>query len=311
MAESDVPDNLTFLLGSDPVEGAEPPAEDEAAHESAPAEVQPGAAPQEAVAAAPAPEDEWRAQAEREKRGILNELRDTRQELRAYREAERARQEEIRAREQEEWNRQNAPVEPDKDADPAAWLAYQNRLAIWEVEQQRQQEQQAAYAQQEAAEVRDRFFGTVDALEQQFRAERPDYDQAVDYCKQLRAQELAGFGLSQDQIEHQLRKELLGFSALYLGNGTSPAQAAYNYALTRGYRPPQAAQPAPAPQPSSYPVPAPQRLHTSLSTAPGGAGGGRGVTLENLHLQPTAVQNAAMDSPEMWERLNMGETIYP
>lgn len=296
MSENEMPDNLAFMGLNDPGDESDAPPPDEGGAPEAtpqPEEI----APQEAVQPQEDPN-------ERRFRGVLNELRDTRQELRAYREEAEA----LRAERERQRQAQETPPPPDKDADPAAWLAYQNRLAVWEVEQRRMEQEEMARENYEREATRTQFFQTVGGLEEQFRQERPDYDNAILYAKQVRAQELAGQGLTDEQIAYQVQREIMGFTALNLRNGQSPAQAAYNFAVSRGYRPPSPQPPMQAPQTNGYRQPQP-RVHTSLSAAPGGTGG-RGITLANLAEQPVSVQNRCFDDPVLWEALNMNETIY-
>lgn len=302
MAENDaVPENLTFLLGNDPGDESDagaPPEGEAPAPEATPQS--PEFAPQEAVQ----PQDDPN---ERRFRGVLNELRDTRQELRAYREEAAA----LKAERERRALEAEAPAPPDKDADPAAWLAWQQQQAVDDLRREMYEKEEYARQEYETQQMRGQFFGTVAEQENAFRAQVSDYDQAVAFTKDLRARELEGFGLTPEQVDYQLKKELIGFSALNLGNGRSPAQAAYDYAVSRGYRSQaQAPQPPVYQQAPSYQPPVPQqRVHQSLSAVTG-SGGGRGVTLQNLAEQDARTQTAIMDDPDLWMRVNLGETVY-
>lgn len=97
------------------------------------------------------------------------------------------------------------------------------RLSEFE-EHQKQQQAQALLHQ------------SVVAAENEFRNEHPDYDEAVNHLKSARAKEYNAMGITDPgQIQQMLSQEAVQLAQMALHNNKSPAQMAYDIAVSRGY----------------------------------------------------------------------------
>lgn len=136
-----------------------------------------------------------------------------------------------------------APQIPDYSQDPVGHLRAQNELLQRQMQQlaghfSGQQQQQQQWTQQQQAEQALANFIAAD--EQTFRAQAPDYDAAATFLQQSRADEYRALGMNNPlEIHHALRADLAAMTNIAQRNGTSIAEAAYNLAKSRGYRPAQ------------------------------------------------------------------------
>lgn len=124
---------------------------------------------------------------------------------------------------------------PSYDEDPAAYLRHQNeQLAaqLAELKGGADQQQQAAQQQQHYEQFRNHFQG----LEAEFARTHADYYDAIGYLRDSRAQELARFGYSPEQIQGALTWEAHQLAQNALAAGQQPAEAFYEIAKTRGYK---------------------------------------------------------------------------
>lgn len=133
-------------------------------------------------------------------------------------------------------------------------------------------DQHAAQWQQVAAERQ--FWGHVEAQEQQFASQTPDYSDATEFLAQSRASELAIMmpGASQQQIRQALDADRRAVAEMAVRAGQNPAELYYNLARGRGFQgkaPAQAAQqtPAQSQQPARAPNGQFQRSQQQVATA--------------------------------------------
>lgn len=103
------------------------------------------------------------------------------------------------------------------------------------LEQRLMQEDQARQLQQ-----------TVITQENTFRADHPDYDQAVKHLSETRERELAIYGFDPGQARQQIAMEAQQLSLAALRMGKNPAEVAYELAKQRGYA--LAEEPKPEPK---------------------------------------------------------------
>lgn len=89
-----------------------------------------------------------------------------------------------------------------------------------------------------------------------FSQEKPDYQHAIAYARQGRYQQLLEFGMSPIEAQQQLLRDETFLAANALKTGRSPAEAAYNFAVTAGYKPPAQGNGAAAVAPPAAPAPA-------------------------------------------------------
>lgn len=216
-------------------------------------------------------------------------------DLKAKRESERqAREmlEQLQKRADEEKATKEAAEKaqslPDKDEDPAGYLAAQQEQLKESIDQQFAQMEEAR-KQQEQAQMQQQVVATVVSDEDRFRQEKPDYDAALNYARDERARLLRATHPDQtdEWINAQIQRGDQMFAIQQLQNGVSPAHAAYEYAVRLGYQtgqsdgsgdggqPAPAAAPAPEPAPAQ-PAPVGKPKMTSLSAVSGKSGGGRG-----------------------------------
>ncbi len=180
---------------------------------------------------------------------------------------------------------QQKPAEPEPMPDPvmepekfAAWNAQQSegvKKQIAELMTQQREAQQQAYMVQ-----------SIQTGEASFKAENPDYDDALTHLANVRVQELAVLGYDEMQARQVVQQEARSIVGMAVQRGMNPAAVAYQMAQARGY---QKAAPAPAAAAPAQPDMAAQMAAKSKAQAAtaslSGAGGpvqGGGLTAEML-----------------------------
>lgn len=133
---------------------------------------------------------------------------------------------------------QAAPEKPDPEPDKAQnyveWLEWrdrQNEKRFREVENWRQE--QARVQQQQAAEMQ--LAAAISPMIQQFRAQAPDYDQALGYFREQLTQKVATSGQNPamaPQVIHAFETQLAQFATAW---GLNPAPLMYQAAKAWGY----------------------------------------------------------------------------
>ena len=265
MSEQTLPDSNESLDKFFETGGQSPPPEVEVAEPAPPPEVVPESstpaaaevAETPAVApAAPAAEKPDRhvplaaLHEERQRRQELQrELEETRrrterieqtwQDIQSRLTAQQLAQQEAQLRAEQERQLQENPP-PKWEEDPAGflrWQAEQNAKAL--AEQQRVieefRQQQLQQSQQELA--RQQFTAQVVSQEARFRSEHPDYDQAVNFIKQRRDQELSTWGITDPVRRAEIvQQEIVFLASNALQSGANPAEKAYDMAQRFGYR---------------------------------------------------------------------------
>jgi hypothetical protein len=176
----------------------------------------------------------------------------------------------------------NDPM-PDPETDPMGavkWLTKQARLQEQQAQARQQAEAQASQVTQQQAYVLNQY----NAAAQDFIAGEPAFAEAYGFIREHRARELAGFGVT--NIQAALQREEYQLAEAALANGRNPAQALFEAAKLRGFRP-GAADPAPQPgaaardpatgqfvaQAAPPPQPKVPTIPKSLSGIPGTPGG--------------------------------------
>jgi hypothetical protein len=131
-----------------------------------------------------------------------------------------------------------------------------------QVQQQVQQQVQRQAAVNYAAQV-----------ENSFRQQTPDYDDALNFAVESRKAELRIWGVPEDQIGVSIHDELATVVNNSIANRTNHAQQIYEFAKLRGYKGPT---PAPAEQEADRmdKLAATQQTQASLSSAGGQSTGG-------------------------------------
>lgn len=146
---------------------------------------------------------------------------------------------------QQQQPQQAAPQIPDFNTDPVGHLRAQNDLLQRQLQEvtgylNGQNQQQQQFTQQQQAQQQ--LMHTLTADENRFRAQAPDYDAAAQFLQQSRAAEYRALGMTDPmQIQQALNADVAAMVNISQRNGTSVAEAAYNLAKARGYKPAQAA----------------------------------------------------------------------
>lgn len=137
-----------------------------------------------------------------------------------------------------------APVEPDYLEDPKGYVDTKLTSVLSKIEQANKAaterlertEQTAAQANQQV-EVQ-QFFTRVQAREAEFVRENPDYHDALNHVRQIRAFQLQTFepGITQDQILEVIRREETQLAVNLAQRGMDPVKTAYEIAQRYGYQ---------------------------------------------------------------------------
>ena len=169
----------------------------------------------------------------------LHEERQRRKELQRETESLRQNQAVLHDRFQQLWQVvQPQPQfrDPDKDPDPVEALKHNQQLlaqqahdaAVW----RQQQEQRARQADGER-----RLTGWAQAQAQEYAQENPDFPEAYNHIRMVRANELMALGLSGEELLHRLRGEELSVFYEAHQKGKNPAEIAFNMAKAAGWQP--------------------------------------------------------------------------
>lgn len=136
--------------------------------------------------------------------------------------------------------RKPEPLPPVDDTSGVEHL--RNRLG----EMERQQVQTQQRLDYEAVNRREMegLGAVMRTSEDAFRAEKPDYDAAIEHVVTARAQELALYGIPPAQIQRTIAEEAADIVRTAVSLGRNPAEMGYQIAMARGYRPASAQQPS-------------------------------------------------------------------
>jgi len=136
-----------------------------------------------------------------------------------------------------------AAPEPDFVTDPKGYVDAKTERALTalkQVEERLEPVQQATELQQ--------FLGHVAAVEGEFVRATPDYYEALEHVRQVRASQIAELypAATQAQIAQQLLSEEVSVARQLVAQGRNPAETVYRLARTYGFAPKAAATPAAA-----------------------------------------------------------------
>lgn len=189
-------------------------------------------------------------------------------------EAELAAERSARQREAERITRIEEMLRPKQEAkplppineDPVAHIAAQGQT----IEQVRTMLEQQAQQVEEQRQM-EALHAALSQSEQQFRETAPDYDAAADHLYQSRLTELTLMGVPEQQARAAISQEIFDISRRTLMAGRNPAEAFYQLATTRGYRPATAQAPAADPAAKVAAINAGQKAARSLGATQGAA----------------------------------------
>lgn len=212
-------------------------------------------------------------------------------ELKEERDRRKALMDELKQRAEAEEAAKRKSEAPDKDEDPAGYLEAQIRTlreeqAAWRKHQEEASQQQAQAQAYHQAEY------TVGQLEDHFRQQHQDYDEALNFARNERARLLRATHPDQpdEWVANMIAQGDRMFALQSLQQGVDPAQRAYDYAVRLGYKAGEGngntgqAAPAAATSQSNLPVqPKAKPKSTSLSATAGRSGGkGQKITYEQF-----------------------------
>lgn len=141
--------------------------------------------------------------------------------------------------------RQEAPQfrDPDKDPDPLEAMKHNQALLLQQQQREAQyRQQQEQYARQQEGARQLARWGAAQA--QEFRQENPDFDEAYQHIRQIRAGELQAMGYAGDELMQALwQDEMMIFDRAHR-SGKNPAEIAFNMARAAGWQKKEQKQPA-------------------------------------------------------------------
>ncbi len=144
-----------------------------------------------------------------------------------------------------------APKEPDFVDDPKGYVDTKLNGALEKIaEANKKAEESGKQAQETAAHANEqvqlqRFMGDIGRAEQAFVAEHPDYQDALNHIRQIRAFQLQQFqpDITQEEIGETIRREEIGLAVQLARAGKNPVSTAYELAQKYGYQPKAKEQP--------------------------------------------------------------------
>jgi len=139
---------------------------------------------------------------------------------------------------------------PDVNVDPVGHFkarAEQQEKEIAEVRSFRQQFEQRQQQQNTVQQIAQ----TVSAQEMAFRKEHADYDEAVNYIREVRGRQLAALGITDPAMQAQhIQNDVFQIANAALQNKGNAAQVAYELAKASGWSP-KAKEAEKAPEPTA------------------------------------------------------------
>lgn len=134
------------------------------------------------------------------------------------------------------------PAAPDFAADPKGYVDHKVQDALAQLEGATKPVKEAA-EQANATAAETRFQQALQTSEQSFVAQNPEYYDALNHLRGIRASELAMLNpdLTVPQIREIIGREELQLAANLMRSGRNPSQIAYEIAKARGWSPKAAA----------------------------------------------------------------------
>lgn len=190
---------------------------------------------------------------------------------------------------------QNQQKAPDPEVDVVAALKFtQAQLAQAQQRQAAEAQQRAVLAQQN--QVATTIKNKVEDFEAEFKADNPDYDDALEYVLDTKEAEFELAGYPKDMAKQHAARWAMNAAAAMLQTGKNPAEQGYALAKRMGYAPKQ-----PTPDPAV--IAAQQANAQKLANIKDGqqatskmAGGGTSSTFGGSLKEIANLEGAAFDS---------------
>ena len=163
--------------------------------------------------------------------------------------------------------------EPDFLADPKGYVDRVDKKVSTALEKLDKATQETA-EQVKQREANETVLRTTQAAETEFYSKTPDYPEALQHIRGVRTQQLQALfpDATPDQINNHIAFEERETARMLVTQGRNPAEFAYNFASTLGYK--KAAPPDPNPKPAA-------RVIDKDAVRTLGSGGGSGAPTED------------------------------
>lgn len=192
---------------------------------------------------------------------------------------------------------------PDPNVDPLGAMMHQinqvNRSVAElqaQLNQQTQQNTQLNQLQQ--------FQQQVHQLRDQFVKTAPDFNDAYNHLRNVRAGDLRNYGLPDDQIQQALLQDEIGLAQQAIRFGRNPAQVIYEMAKNHGYT--TKTQAAPAAPPSAKL----QHIQQQPSSIPPAVPNTADITVDGLKAASDSDLNKLVMDDASWSKI-VGRDSYP
>lgn len=159
--------------------------------------------------------------------------RELAEELRQARESQQALERRVEER-LAALQKASEPQPPAWEENPAEHLRHQ----VTQVAQQTQATQQQIQQWQQQQAEQARLHGLaqrIQSAEANFKAENPDYEEAIVFARDRRVAELQALGVDDDQARTQAARELYEAAFTFAQQGKNPAEIVYRVAQAKGY----------------------------------------------------------------------------
>jgi hypothetical protein len=199
------------------------------------------------------------------------------------------------------------PQPPDPEEDPVGHLGHTFGRALEGITQRLDRMEGKTDANANANNQAT-LISSVEAREEAFRAEHPDYDEAYEHLETIRSGFLPA-NLSDEERKAALDTTMAAFVTDCVGKGIDPVQAVYEQAQRTGFATKEAAaedgngdKPEAEDKPKKKAKKA-TRKATSLSQASGGGGAGHRLTVDMVDEFSDADWREIVADPEKMEKL--------
>lgn len=155
------------------------------------------------------------------------------EELRQAREAQLALERKVEER-LAALQKASEPQPPAWEDNPAEHLRHQVTQVAQQTQATQQQIQQWQAQQAQQAQLQT-LANRIQAHEQEFKAQNPDYEEAIVFARDRRVAELQALGVDELDARTQAGKELYEAAFAFASQGKNPAEIVYRVAQAKGY----------------------------------------------------------------------------
>ncbi len=131
---------------------------------------------------------------------------------------------------------QEAQPLPTLDTDPVGFVGHLEKTLTQKIQTVEQQNAQILADRQRQEQIA-QLTSIVQAQVQSFSAQQPDYQDAYQYVKAVKAAQYRALGVPEQQIVAQLAQDEVAFAATAVQNQRNIAESLYEFAKASGYTP--------------------------------------------------------------------------